>query len=137
MDYRSRNDEEHIQKFMQSKKLTPLEILQEQKKGLQAKSNELSGAIENRFKYMQQNFVPLLRDSVMESAVSKMPSNLQNLAGNLLHKEKKTATQDSSGHKIAKGITLGIMEIAPFFLKGKKGALISFLLKQIVKRIAR
>ena len=125
---------------MQPKKLTPLEMLQKQKSDLQAKSDELSDSIENHVKYMQQNFAPLLRNSVMESAVSKMPPHLRSLTGNILQKEKKTAKRDSSGHtfdKFAKGIAFGIAEIAPFFLKGKKGALLSFLLKQTVKLIVR
>jgi len=122
---------------MQSKKLTPLEILQEQKKSLQVKSDELSWAIENHVKYLQQNFTPLLRHSVMESAISKMPPHLRNLTVNLLNKKKKPATRGLSGLKIATGITLGIMEITPLFLKGKKGGIISFLLRQITKRIAR
>jgi len=125
---------------MKLKKLTPLEILQKQKKDLQAKSDELSDSIENRVKYMQQNFAPLLRHSVMVSAVSKMPPHLRNLTGDLLHKEKKTNAMDSSGHtfnKFTKGIALGAAEIAPFFLKGKKGMLISFLLKQTVRLFTR
>lgn len=118
---------------MQSKKLTPLEILQEQKAGLQIKSNELSDAIENRAKYVQQNFVPLLRNNAVESAVSKMPPQLRNLAGSFFQKEKKIPAKDSSLRRITQGIVLGITEIAPFFIKGKRGAFISILLKQVIK----
>ena len=123
---------------MQQKKLTPLEILQKQKAGLQVKSNKLSDAIESRARYVQQNFVPLLRDNVVESAVSKMPLPFQKLAGSILLKEKNTATQGSPLHKIsriAQGIALSAAGIAPFFLKGKKGAFISILLNQAFKWI--
>jgi len=120
---------------MQPKKLTSLELLQKQKAGLQAKANELSGRIENRARYIRQNFVPLLRNNVVESAVSKLPPQLQSFAGNLFLKEKQNSAQDSSLRRITHGIAVGITELAPFFLRGKKGALISILLKQVVKRL--
>jgi len=119
---------------MRPKKLTSLEILNEQKAGLQAKADELSATIENRVRFVQQNFAPLFRKTIVESFVSKMPPQLRSFSGNFLLKEKKTDTQDSlSLHKITQGIAIGIAEIAPFFLKGKKGALISILLRQVVK----
>ena len=120
---------------MQPKKLTPLQILQMQKNNLQAKSNELAGTIENRARYVQQHFVPLLRNNVVESAVSKLPPQLRSLAGNLFLKEKQNNAQDSSLRKVTQGIAVGVMELAPFFLRGKKGAVISILLKQVVKWI--
>jgi len=120
---------------MRSKKLTPLEILQKQKSSLQAKSDELAGSIENRARYVQQNFVPLLRNSVLESAVSKMPPQFRNLTERLLIKDNKINTQDSPLRKVAQGIAIGIAEIVPFFFQGKKGAFISILLKQVTKWI--
>ena len=118
---------------MNPKKLTPLEILQKQKIDLQVKSDELAEAIENHAKYLQQNFVPLFRDSVVESAVSKMPFPLRSLAGGFLQKEKKIKNRNLPLRRVAFGMLVGIAEIAPFFLKGKKGAFLSFLLKRIVK----
>jgi len=118
---------------MQQKKLTPLQLLRKQKISLQAKSDELSGTIENRVRFVQQNFVPLLRNSVMESAVSKMPPQLRNIAGSFFLKEKRNDTQDSFLHKVAQGIITGIAELAPLFLRGKKGTIVSILLKQIVQ----
>jgi len=120
---------------MKSKKLTPLEILQKQKTDLRKKSYVLSVDIENHTKYLQQHFGPLLRDSMIESAVSKMPPNLQNIVGYFLQKENKTCTSNSSLRMITQGIVIGVAEIVPFFIKGKKGAIISILLKQIVKWI--
>jgi len=120
---------------MRSKKLTPLETLHKQKSSLQAKSDELAVSIENRARYVQQNFIPLLRNNVVESAISKMPPQLRNLTENLLLKENKINTQGSSIRRIAQGAVIGIAEIAPFFLKGKRGAFISILLKQVTKWI--
>jgi len=120
---------------MQSKKLTPLQILQMQKNNLQAKSNELAGSIENRARYVQRHFVPLLRNSVVESAVSKLSPQLRSFAGNLFLKEKQNNAQDFSLRMVAQGVIIGVTELAPFFLKGKKGALIAVLLKQVGKWI--
>jgi len=120
---------------MQSKKLTPLEILHKQKKDLQIRSDELSNAIEDHVKYLQQNFVPLLRYGLVDSVVSKMPPRLRSLTGNFFLKEKKSVARNSSGRKFTQKIALGIAEIAPFFLKGKKGAFFSIILKQISKLI--
>jgi len=120
---------------MQSKKLTPLELLRKQKAGLQVKSDKLSVTIESRARYIQQNFVPLLRNSIVESAVLKMPPQLRSLVGGFFLKEKQNNTQDSSLRKITQGIIVGITELAPFFLKGKKGAIVSVLLRQVVKWI--
>lgn len=122
---------------MQSKKLTPLEILQRQKVDLQTRVNELSESIENQSKYLQLNFVPLLRDNIMESTVSKMPVPLQMLAGNFLQKEKKTEIQVLSVRKVSRVIAIVIAEIAPFFLKGKRGAIFSFLLKHFTRWLFR
>ena len=131
---------------MQPKKLTPLEILQKQKSELQAKSDELSGNVENRFKYIQQNFAPLLRQSVVDAAVAKLPPPVRNFAGNFLKKEQKVQdeqvtdlqTEKSLGvGKLLLGVVSGAAEVAPVFVRGKKGMLVSLLLKQVIKRIAK
>jgi len=122
---------------MKSKKLTPIETLQKQKAFLQAKSNELSESIENHAVYLQQHFGLLIRNSLAESAVSKMPPQLQNFVGHLLKKGDKTDVHDFSLRKLAQGIVVGATEIAPFFLKGKKGAVFSILLKQVIKWLPR
>jgi len=122
---------------MQSKKFTPLEILHKQKIGLQKKSAVLAESIENHARYLQENFAPLLRSSVVKSAVSKLPAQLQNFAGSFRQKEQKIGVQNPATHKIAREIAIGIAEIAPFFLKGKKGMFISIVLKHIIKRVVR
>jgi len=120
---------------MQSKKPTPLEILQKQKIDLQVKSDALSAGIENHVKYLQQNFVPLLRAGLMEPVISKIPPPLQNLIGLFFPKEKQTLARNTSGHKTFQMIAGGIAEITPFFVKGKKGVILSIILKKISKWI--
>ena len=121
---------------MQTKKLTPLEILQKQKNDLQVKSVELSVTIENRINYLQQNFAPLLRDSLLESAISKLPLNLQNLAGNFIHKEQKKYTQITHNSTLSKfilGIIADIAGIVPLFIRGKKGKFLSIIVRQVIR----
>jgi hypothetical protein len=101
----------------------------------------LTGSIENRTKYLQRHFGVLFRDSVVDSAVSKMPPKLQNFTGHLLKKDRKINygpgidTQDFSARKVAQGIVIGIAEAVPFFLKGKKGTVLAILMRQVVKWI--
>jgi len=118
---------------MQPKKLTPLEALHKQRADLRVKSSELTGSIENHAKYLHRHFGLLLRNSLVESAVSKMPPQMQNVAGYLLKKDDKTDTHDFSVSKVIQGIIIGVTEIAPFFLKGKKGAFLSIIMKQVAK----
>jgi len=124
---------------MQSKNLTPLEVLQKQKSELQRKSDRLGRTIENNARYLQDNFVPLLRNNLIESAISKAPAPIQNLTGKFLqknfHNDEESLTQGSTIRKVAQGIAVGVSEIVPFFLRGKRGVAISLVLKQIVKWI--
>jgi len=143
---------------MQTNELTPLEIIRKQKAELRDKSGALAKSIENRTKYVQKHFAPLIRDSVVESAVSKMPTPLRGIAGSLYGKRQKSDVPDIDEHqgmqdmmdiplnqgnsdltipKLIQGAAIGVTEIAPFLLRGKKGMLISFLLKQIGKRLKR
>lgn len=131
---------------MQPKKLTPLEILQKQKNELQAKSDELSGNVENRIKYIQQNFAPLLRDTVIDTAVSKLPLQVRGIAGSFLKKEQKVQNEQvtdlqtvkSPGlSKLLLGVVSGAVEVAPMIIRRKKVILISLLLKQFIKRVAK
>jgi len=121
---------------MKHKKLTPLEILLKQKADLQAKSDILSGSIENHVKYLHNNSASLLSDTLIDSAVSKLPPQLQSLVGSFLQKKRETdaqETNDSNFGKFIIGAAIGITEIAPFFIRGKKGMFISLLMKQIMK----
>jgi len=124
---------------MQPKRLSPLEILQKQKTDLQAKADVLSDNIENRVNYLQKNFTPLLFNSIVESATSKLPPQLQNLAGKFIQKEPKSAdTQNATNSTVSKlisGIVIGIAVVVPIIISNKKGKIISFLMKQILRMI--
>ena len=107
-------------------RLTPEEVLQLKKKRLEAQAEALSKALENKFDYLQNNFMPLLGSGVVGSVVSKMPP----FAQNFIHKQ-----EDGHGKKIwmssvLTGVASGALDIAPLLLKGKKGFVISYLLQQ-------
>ena len=113
---------------------------------MQAKSDELSGNVENRIKYIQQNFAPLLRDTVIDTAVSKLPLQVRGIAGSFLKKEQKVQNEQvtdlqtvkSPGlSKLLLGVVSGAVEVAPMIIRRKKVILISLLLKQFIKRVAK
>jgi hypothetical protein len=115
--------------IMRSKKLTPIEILQKQKILLQAKSDTLTGALEGNFEYLQRNIVPLLSDTVLDVAVSKMPVFVQDWVSR--KREEKSESLDYTPFAI--GVAKSALSIIPFFIKGKKGVVLSFILQQIRK----
>jgi len=123
---------------MQPKKLSPLEILQKQKTDLQVRADVLSNTLENRVKYLQQNFTPLLCNSLIQSAASKLPPKMQNLAGKLVQKERNADNQgvnNTTVNKLISGIAIGVAVIVPIIISKKKGTLFSSLLKQVIKFI--
>jgi hypothetical protein len=117
---------------MKSIKRTPLEVLQKQKVHLQNKSDVLTGALEDRFGYLQQNIASLLSESVVSAAISRMPPFVQNLA----KKGDRNEAEESGSSGIPvylASLAEGMLEFLPFFLKGKKGLIAGFLLKYVKK----
>jgi hypothetical protein len=112
---------------------TPLEILHEQKTCLQKKSDALADAIENNFNYLQRNSVALLSDAIAVSTLSSMPPFLRNLAANFLEKKQECNPKSSASRSLIIGIASGLAEVIPLFLKGKKGIIISILVKVFLK----
>jgi hypothetical protein len=115
---------------MSRSKETPLQVLQRKKVHLQAKANALSSAIDADVKYLQNNIVSLVTDYAFESLVSRMPPFLQNLIGKN-RKEKKDKCDSTA---LIAGLAGNITDLIPFFVKGRKGLFISFIMKQIVKQ---
>jgi hypothetical protein len=123
---------------MKKKKLTPIEVLQKQKAALQSKSDKLTETIEDRVKYLQSQMGTLVRDSLLESAVSVIPNQLRDLAGRFFYKSHLSGTQsNSTSCSVFQGIALSIAEFAPFFIRGKRGAIFSLLLRQLLKMFIR
>jgi hypothetical protein len=112
---------------MSFKQLSPAESLQLRKKRLEDQAKSLSDVLESKFDYLQGNFITLLGGSIVDSVVSKMPP----FARNFIRKQENNNSGKSEILSILNGLAIGVMEIAPFFLKGKKGLVISFLLKQV------
>jgi hypothetical protein len=112
---------------------TPLEILHKQKVRLQKKSDVLTDAIESNFKHLQHNSFSLLSDAIATSALSSMPPFLRNLAGNFSQKTQESDTKSSTSRSLIIGAATGLADLIPFFLKGKKGIIISILLKTLLK----
>jgi hypothetical protein len=112
---------------MSLNQLTPTEALQLKKKRLEAQAEDLSNVLESKFDYLQKNLILLLGNSVLDTVISKMPP----FAQDFIHKQESNDGKKIWMSSIFSGLASGVMDIAPFLLKGKKGFLISFLLHQV------
>ena len=108
---------------MSSTKLTPIEVLQKRKNRLSIKADALKYALEDNLAYLQENIVPLISATGTDALIAKMPPFVQNLIG---MRRNNDSFQFS-------GIADGAISLVPFFLKGGKGLIVSFLLKQLKK----
>ncbi len=63
---------------MSATNLTPLDVLQRRKIRLQVKSDALINVLEENFSYLQENVVPLITDTAVNTFISKMPPFIQN-----------------------------------------------------------
>jgi hypothetical protein len=120
---------------MNSDSLCLLEILQRQKSQLQQRSNALTGRLEEDFEYLRHNIVFLLGEGAVFAVASKMPPFVQGLMKGLIRggsvKEFSGELEKSKITVMLKLLMEGAVNIVPFFLKGKKGFVAAFLLKQL------
>jgi hypothetical protein len=117
---------------MSANKLTPLEVLQKQKIRLQTKSEALADVLEENFDYLHHNIASLLGNSAADAAISKMPPLVQNLLGKRNTEEYEDFEPSQSTNKLAM-LADGALSILPFFMKGPKGFVASFVMKNLKK----
>lgn len=110
---------------MSSTKLTPLEVLQRQKIRLQMKSDALFDILEDNFDYLQHNMGALVGDSAISAVVSKTPPFVQDLLG----RGDRQYGQETGAFS-RQALLDGALDILPMFMKGPKGWIARFLLKQ-------
>ncbi len=115
---------------MNSTNLSPLENLRRRKVRLSIKSDALVDALEDNFAYLQENIVPLVSKTAMEAVSSKMPPFVQHLIGRKKEREESFCTSSKFS-----GIAESAINLIPFFLKGGKGLILTFLLSQLKKRL--
>ncbi|MDR0799745.1 MAG: hypothetical protein LBN18_08305 [Dysgonamonadaceae bacterium] len=118
---------------MSAKQLTPLESLQRQKAHLQKQAGELEEVLEINLKYLQHNFVPLAGNSASNAILEKMPPGVQRLFS---RETRKKRLPDKTGFSLS-GLAEGALDMIPLFIKGPKGFITSFILKQIKKKLFR
>jgi hypothetical protein len=111
---------------MSSTKLTPLEVLQRQKIRLQTKSDALIDILEDNFDYLQHNMGALVGDSAVSAVVSKTPPFVQDLLGR--GDRYDNGEETSAFSRLA--LLDGALDILPMFMKGPKGWIARFVLKQ-------
>jgi hypothetical protein len=114
---------------MSSTKLTPLEVLQRQKARLQLKSEALIDILEDNFDYLQHNMGALVGDSAVTAVVSKTPPFVQDLLG----RGDRYDNGEEVGAFSRLALLDGALDIIPMFLKGPKGWITRFALKQAKK----
>lgn len=122
---------------MNNKKPSSIEALHKRKIQLQVKSDALTGVLDDNFQYLQDNLGSLLGQATVDAVSSKLPPFVQNLLG----KKKETHQTASSPlamniHKYGDVIDKGL-DMVPFFMKGAKGVIASFLLKQVKNLILK
>lgn len=111
---------------MSSTKLTPLEVLQRQKTRLQVKSDALIDILEDNFDYLQHNMGALVGDSAVSAVVSKTPPFVQDLLG----RGDRYRDGEEVGAFSRLALLDGVLDILPMFMKGPKGWIARFVLKQ-------
>lgn len=114
---------------MSSINLTPIDILKRRKTRLRVKSDALTDILEENFVYLQNNAVSLISETAVDTFISKMPPFIQNLLG----KGSKSGMCEMATSSKFSGLAAGAMDIIPLFMKGGKGLLATFLIRQLKK----
>lgn len=116
---------------MSSTNLTPIDILRRRKTRLQVKSDALTDILEENFVYLQNNAVSLLTERAVDAFIAKMPPFVQ-----VLFRKESKEEESSSPFKFM-GLATGALDLLPLFLKGGKGIVASFLIRQLRKFFIR
>jgi hypothetical protein len=109
-------------------KLTPIQVLEKRKNCLQTQLEALTDNLEENFTYLQNNFASLLSDAAVGTVIDRLPPFVQRLFGNGERDNPPTTASRPINYKKLIDNTL---DIIPLFLKGKKGAIMTLILKQI------
>jgi len=120
---------------MNSDKLTPLEVLQRKKSHLQDQFDAIASVLEKDVEYLRCNMGGLLGESAMFAVASKMPPFVQGLI--MRGGQEKESSGEAEKLPVMAMLNLlmeGALNVIPFFVRGKKGMITAFLLRQ-AKRI--
>ena len=116
-------------------KKTPLELLRAQKNRLKNKSYALTDALETNISYAQKNMGPILETTIYNAVEPKLPPFLQGIAASALNQQPKSCQGKQSTLKAPAlgAVANQLIDIVPFFFKGSKAMIATFLVKQIKK----
>ena len=114
---------------MSATNLTPIDVLRRRKVRLQVKSDALTDILEENFVYLQNNAVSLISESAVDTLISKLPPFVQSILGK---GHKVSLTQGMPLSKFS-GFASGALDLLPLFMKGGKGLIATFLIKQLKK----
>lgn len=119
--------------YMSATNLTPLDILKRRKIRLLVKAEALTDILEENMMYLQDNAVPLVSESAMDTITSKMPPFIQSLLG----KGHKISLSDAVPQAKYSTWIFTLLDFVPMFLKGGKGFIATLLIKQIKKLFSK
>jgi hypothetical protein len=118
---------------MAAGKLTPLQALERKKVYIRLYSDALVDSLEDNFQYLQENFGSLVGHATVDAAIAKLPPVVQNLLGHGRKDDRKCCrgNQRDSGAARYADYADKALDIVPFFAKGAKGMVLTFLLKRV------
>lgn len=112
-----------------NKETSPMDLLRLRKAHLDYRSEKITNSLLYKLEYGQENLSSILNLTLLEIVYPKLPVFLQKIIA------CKMENPDSNTNALKSGlmdiISRGIFDLLPFFLKGNKGILISFLLRNL------
>ena len=113
------------------RKKTPMEFLRSEKCKLERKSDALVDSIGNTLEYGRENIGSIVSVSIRETIYSLLPPFIQRM---IVNKSTDSPEIEETGIKssgIVSSIVDSILDLFPFFWKGKRGVFISCILKKL------
>lgn len=115
---------------MNNRKETPKELLKREKALLEKKSERLVVSIEDTLEYSRDNIGAIIGQTALESVIPMLPPFVQRILRGGECTSTKRYREEPTFLSFA-SLTGIVAELLPFFLKGKKGIILSYVLKKL------
>lgn len=115
------------------RKKSPVELIRNEKKRLNRESDRLVHSVEVRIKYGRENMTSILGASLLETIYPKLPPFVQRLITGCVSEKPVRKGEESPapglGLNLLGLIPDALLDILPLFVKGRKGIIVTYLLK--------
>ena len=115
------------------KKKTPMELLREEKEALEIRSEILIHSLGDTLNYSQENIGSILRQSATEAILPMLPPFVRRIIDGKSHCPEENQLSASPINSLADTV----LNVLPFFFKGKKGVVVAFILKKLKNMLWR